>query len=483
MRNILISGFNDQYLHEVINEVSKKFKVYKSIYSRNSVYSEENDAIVEDICRPDILLKNHPEILDRNASFESSPWYKDSLQNFLGTIDRVFVEPVSYNQLLDYYSLLLSFWSRYLDKHSINALFFQSTPHFPWDIALFFAAKHSKVKTFILRRTLIPNCLVFDKGFNHETQDFFTFDESFEGSFDSNQILKNYGSESSWINYSQNILNECLTRRENRLGFVNFKKLIYGPIFLFKEIFGSKKTYFQLSKMRYLSFIIRRFYQQKKLNRFWESISTDLPKSSKFAYFPLHFQPERSTDPECGYFSKQLNAIKLLLEILPRDWSVVVKEHPRQNMPEYPNLRRLHYRDINFYKRLQNIDRCILISTKVDSKEALLKCSLAASCTGSILWESLIIGKPSISFGTHWHSSCKSSPHISELIANNLQFENLLKKDKEEIRKDILIFLQKNQNSFIFASNSEQFLDKKISRDLNIRNLSQSIIHISQTCF
>jgi len=112
-----------------------------------------------------------------------------------------------------------------------------------------------------------------------------------------------------------------------------------------------------------------------------------------------------------------------------------------------------------------------------------LKCSLAASCTGSILWESLIIGKPSISFGTHWHSSCKSSPHISELIANNLQFENLLKKDKEEIRKDILIFLQKNQNSFIFASNSEQFLDKKISRDLNIRNLSQSIIHISQTCF
>jgi len=480
MKNILLSGFNDKYLDKVIVEVSKKFKIYKSIYSKNSVDKENNFAVVEDICRIDILLKNHPEVLDCNYSFETTAWYKDSLLAFLSTTDRVFVEPVPYNQLLDYYSLLLSFWSRYLESHSISTLFFQSTPHFPWDVALFFAAKHLKIKTFILRRTLIPNCVVFDRNFNNEKPDFFIFNRSFVGGFEQSELLKKFGSESTWIDYSRNILNDCLTRRDNMFGFVNFKKVLSAPIFLFKELSVSKKTYFQLGKVRYLTYVIKRFYQQRKLNKYWESISEDLPKSKKFAYFPLHFQPERSTDPECGHFSKQLNAIKLLLKILPKDWSIVVKEHPRQNMPEYPNLRRFHYRDINFYKSLQQLERVILISTKVDSREALSECSLAASCTGSILWESLNSGKPSISFGTNWHSSCESSPHISELIRNKSKLDDLLQKDKLQIKQDVLNFIQENHNSFIFASNSEQFLDKNISTDLNIRHLSQSMIYISQ---
>jgi len=104
---------------------------------------------------------------------------------------------------------------------------------------------------------------------------------------------------------------------------------------------------------------------------------------------------------------------------------------------------------------------------------------MVASCTGSVLWESLLQGKPSISFGALWHSGCKSSPSIYDIEENPSIFSQLLIKDKNEVLSDLEDFIKKNSGIFVNASNSEQFAQKSsLSNNLLSSNLSDAIHYI-----
>ena len=50
----------------------------------------------------------------------------------------------------------------------------------------------------------------------------------------------------------------------------------------------------------------------------------------EFVYFALHFEPERTTNPDGGFFHDQFLAIIHLRKILPEDVNIFVKEHPSQ---------------------------------------------------------------------------------------------------------------------------------------------------------
>ena len=485
MKNILVSGFSDKYLLEVIKVVRKECKVFQLVYSSKSKFARAGDSFVEDLIRSDILLSKFSNHFKDPVAYQAHPEYKESLIFFLNTIDRVYIKPVSNNELVEYFNYLLDYWTNYLKRNSITVVFFQSSPHFPWDIALFFALRFLNIDLFILRRTLISNCVVFDRDFRYLHHNLFKFKNHFEGCYEFSEIKEIYTSQSSWIDYSKKILADSKNRRNGNylFGFLTYKKLLISPIYLIKDLFTSRKNYFRLDFFDYFFYLASRFFQQRELNHIWRSISEkELPKKGKFIYFPLHFQPERTTDPECEFFSKQLSAIKILLNMFPNDWKIIVKEHPRQNRPEYPNLRRYHFRSQAFYKSIKSLNRLILLSTEIDSKNIIAISKLTASCTGSVLWESLIAGKPSISFGSHWHISCRSSPHISELIGNNKALINLINKDKSDVLKDIEFFLSENREAFVKASNSELFLTDKGFRATSVKNLSKSIIEISNKC-
>ena len=83
-------------------------------------------------------------------------------------------------------------------------------------------------------------------------------------------------------------------------------------------------------------------------------VSIDPNLDSRFIYFALHFQPERSTMPEGGIFSDQFKAIKVLSKAVDNQTLIYVKEHPRQ-IDLYPDLRRFNFRSIKFYKKIMNL--------------------------------------------------------------------------------------------------------------------------------
>jgi CDP-glycerol glycerophosphotransferase (TagB/SpsB family) len=170
------------------------------------------------------------------------------------------------------------------------------------------------------------------------------------------------------------------------------------------------------------------------------SFNEPLPK--RFIYFALHFRPERSTIPEANTFYDQASCISLLSQAIPEDFHIIVKEHPRQVGDTFvPDLRRVHFPELQLYNRIKLIPKVRFAPTELLASDLIEKSSLVASCTGSALWEALQLGKPALSFGSSWHSSCRSSPNVASFEDLNVAIRSLLNKSAIDVRNDLDDFL------------------------------------------
>ena len=477
----LFIGYRDKFFQEVINNLSANIDICQllSSPSADKKINTEEGIYFKYLQRPEDIQQHYADFLNDGIDSVTLEKLYECRVFFNRTLDRIFLNPLTNRQADQYFFTLVEFWFSYFNKSPrIKTIFFEASPHFPWDVCMFFIAKHLNIKTYILRRTLINDCILFDEDFRMNKQRIVRFEKSFTGGFEIDDLLALYKKESVWRKTSiDNQVN--ISKAKNSSLYLLPYRVVARIKIIFNEISNAKGQYFKLSKYYYFTFIIKRFFQQRRLLKNWEENTKDIPSDAPFVYITLHFQPERSTDPEAGIFSQQILAIKLLLKILPEDWYIVVKEHPRQNISEWPNLRRLHYRSHENYQEIFKLPRVIPVSVNTPSAELISSCSLIASCTGSVLWEALLQGKPSIAFSATWHSDCKSSPSIYDIEANPLILNQLLTKDKSEVLEDMEDFLKKNFSMFVNASNSDEYKQQsKLSDKLLISNLSGAIDYI-----
>jgi len=482
-KQVLFVGYKDKFFKQVLENLSENVQPFHLVYTSLSLDDVKNKGTIyaQFLATNEDIQLHYADFLNNGIDANTLKKLSECRLFFNRTLDRVFLSPLSNRQSDQYFYTLVEFWFSYFNKSpGIKNIFFEASPHFPWDICLFFIAKHLNIKTYILRRTLINDCVVFDEDFRFNKQRIVKFDKSFTGGFEVDNLLTLYKKDSHWLEWSKHYKEAVnVNSVKKSVLYLLSNRVVKRIQLIFNELSNSKKTYYRLSKYNYIFFTLKRFFQQRKLFNIWEDNTKEIPDNVPLLYFPLHFQPERSTDPETGFFSQQILAIKLLLKILPKDWHIVVKEHPRQNRAEYPNLRRLNYREYSEYQEIFKLSRVIPVSVFIPSFELLSSCRMVASCTGSVLWESLLQGKPSISFGALWHSGCKSSPSIYDIEENPSIFSQLLIKDKNEVLSDLEDFIKKNSGIFVNASNSEQFAQKSsLSNNLLSSNLSDAIHYI-----
>lgn len=118
----------------------------------------------------------------------------------------------------------------------------------------------------------------------------------------------------------------------------------------------------------------------------FECTIADGPK----VYFPLHVQPEFTTDVRAPFFTNQVALIESISKSVPAGYRVVVKEHPGMKGER----KREYYRDIQKIKNVQ------LLSPAVDSHEVIQQSDAVLTITGSSAWEGILYEKPVIAFGT-----------------------------------------------------------------------------------
>lgn len=128
--------------------------------------------------------------------------------------------------------------------------------------------------------------------------------------------------------------------------------------------------------------------------------SRQLP--STFAYFALHYEPEKNVVPEGGDFANQLHAVSRARSFVPLDTAIVVAEHPTQFT------RGTIARSPLLYGTIASLPNTILAHPESGSRELIGSASAVFSLTGTALVEAAVRGVPSISMGEPWFDGMPS---------------------------------------------------------------------------
>ncbi len=145
---------------------------------------------------------------------------------------------------------------------------------------------------------------------------------------------------------------------------------------------------------------VRRFFE-KNLKDEYASVVQPVDPDLPFVYFPLHFQPERTTCPQGGVYADQILVVETLAAALPEGWQIYVKEHPSQWWLRYKErYNSVRYR--GYYKRLARIPNVRLVPLSTNSFDLIERSKAVAVITGTAGWESALRGKPPLVFGIPW---------------------------------------------------------------------------------
>jgi hypothetical protein len=234
--------------------------------------------------------------------------------------------------------------------------------------------------------------------------------------------------------------------------------------------------------------IARRFLQQqgmqKVLQREYSSLASDvLP--DQFIYFPLHYQPERTTDPEVGLFSNQLDAVRFLRQTLQKTdgacLPIVVKEHPRQLAVNPSDIRQSAFRSKEFYQNLLEIDNVKIASLDLDSQLLIEKSLATVTPNGSSAWEALLAGRPSATLVTTWHTKCKASPSLESGMS--VELDRILRLSANEVIDCLRRFEETEDLTFTGATQANHLRERSsISRIARVMKANIALIMGSQLC-
>lgn len=109
----------------------------------------------------------------------------------------------------------------------------------------------------------------------------------------------------------------------------------------------------------------------------------------RYAFFPLHTEPEVSLLVYGRPYVNQIEVIRMLAMSLPADMVLVVKEHPWM----------VGKRSLSAYGKMLNIPRVRFADPKLEARILIQQADLVAVVTGSVALEAAMLGKPVITFG------------------------------------------------------------------------------------
>lgn len=188
-------------------------------------------------------------------------------------------------------------------------------------------------------------------------------------------------------------------------------------------------------------------------------------KDKKYLLFPLHEQPEAVTLSSQPLFNEQYYFIKLIADILPPNWILLVKEYPiyTQN---------IGIRPIWFYKRIKKLKnvRFLKFDININQLQENNLIDKLITIGGSTGFEFMLNGNPPLVFSDIYYSNFKYISKVNCLEFNSLReklwnFLNSNIDDIENYEKELERFLGAYKNSLVFN-------DKNKSAYQIIKNLN-----------
>lgn len=296
-----------------------------------------------------------------------------------------------------YYHVVVDLLANYLVEQQINLVLFFEIPHLFSDTLCYQIAKSKGIETLIVSPSSFPDLFYSLR----KIEDFGLIGKDIDShSFAPYKIDPDEVSE--WI-YMMGI-----KQYRGELGNLNGRAILMliahllavDPFkllridLLFQIVSRMHKISSALPKWRYP---FRKYFAIRHLDYFEYLLDfedADIALDSKFVYFPLQLQPEMTTSSIGKEYSDQLLAIEKLNRLLTDDYSIFVKENPKQGG---------QMRDPQFFHRLSRIEKVRLLPSYVNTYELINKSQFVATITGTAGWEAICKGKVALVFGMPWY--------------------------------------------------------------------------------
>ena len=296
-----------------------------------------------------------------------------------------------------YYHVVVDFLANYLVEQEINLVLFFEIPHLFSDTLCYQIAKSKDIETLIVSPSNFP-----ERFFSLRTIENFGL---IGKTVDSRSIVPyeiNPDEVPEWI-YMMGI-----KQYRGELGNLNWQGILMlivhllavDPLklfrldLLFQIVSRMCKISSELPKWRYP---FNEYFAIQHLDYFEYLLdfeNADIDLDCKFVYFPLHLQPELTTSAIGKEHSDQLLAIEKLSRLLTDDYSIFVKENPKQGG---------QMRGSQFFQRLNRIDKVRLLPSYANTYQLIEKSQFVATITGTVGWEAICKGKNVLVFGIPWY--------------------------------------------------------------------------------
>lgn len=344
---------------------------------------------------------------------------------------------LSYLDRVRCYHKNIEFWISIISYYSINIVIFPIIPHTPGMYILYNICKYYNIPTVTFRveslgpYTPVPideisydslNSIYEDYGLlkreYQENSDINLYPISKMASERINQVVGDKKIEPA--HYNSKASSDADKNFYSFFGVISYKlrqiKINSGNLEIneiYSDLFDFGKIWRFLKKTLFESVIRRvKTYHLKKI--YYSLCEKDVDLSADYVYFAPHYQPECTTAPLGGHFVNQELALKILAKSLPPGWKVIFKEHPSvfktKGLFEGYKVRNKEY-----YMDIGSLSNVILVKDTIASKLLIENSKAVTTITGTIGTESLILGKPVITFGYAWYNGCKGVFNVKSL--------------------------------------------------------------------
>ena len=331
-----------------------------------------------------LLIDKEYVLANKKDGFDSSPYKLNEM--WYG--DRV-LKNESWGQT--YLSNLSGIYYDFISKNNIDFIFGEQT----WSHELL-AHRVSSLNSELECQFLSPHTVRMPSGkfafFKDEFQSAIQTYRSAEFEYEQHPILK--AKKPEYLALNNRILDE-----KSKLSYF-IKKAKYFFTERLKEAHDPTKPD---SLYRAFKGFFSYYINKKKYHWFVKELTVKEVLGKDFVLFTLHKQPEASIDNTGRYYENQIEIIKNIWRILPKDTLLLVKEHSNA----------IGDRKLKFYQEISNFKNVKFINYQSDSYELAQNAKAVFTISGTVAYEAALMNTPTFTFIPIFFNGLSLCKHIN----------------------------------------------------------------------
>ncbi len=344
-------------------------------------------------------------LLDALSGYESIFLKMMDRQNYNGAL--------TYFERISRYHSQMMYWKSVLEHFRPDVVVYRITPHVDHDYALYSLCRVMGIRTVMIERTSLPGVVYPVNSFEEGSEIIRTAYRRAleEGNRPETQLSSE--TESHLEKLGKTYADAMPYYLKYKLGRYSKSGDVGGTLtILARAAKDLAKAYMnrKADADKVPGYMRKRYhtnmggFKRKKILDTYNRMAKEVDLHAPFIFVALQCEPERQTCPSGGVFGNQYLMIDMLSKLAPQGWNIYVKEHVSQ-FKVYQAAERS--KPVEFYDMIASMPNVRLVPLSYNSFELIDNANASATVSGTVGWESVVRGKPSLLFGHAWYRDCR----------------------------------------------------------------------------